>query len=113
MFNGEQLRNETVEVEKSPELIVGNAISAVEGKDATDPTISSKWMQKFRKGRDSISSNSGDFVIGGVLFGAMVIVKMVSGLFKFAKEATKGKMTLSEGYKLGQEAFESEKKNEK
>lgn len=125
MFSGEKPRSEEEKMESvvNPEQVaeqsVGNAVAAIENKDAADPVVSSRWMggaKKFFNAQENLKDAK---IIGGrsldiARIGLFTtLFKVPLALLKFAKKAIekKGNVGFSEGYKIGREIIPGEKES--
>jgi len=123
----ERPRSENLEPETNPEIavleserITTNAASAVEGRDAADPVISSGWMDKIKELHKNEESGADAKKFLGVAGNFLTLslnlcAKIVWGLLKFAKKAIekKGQVGFKEGYEIGKEALSFDGKKDK
>ena len=123
----ERPRIENLEPETNPEIavleserITTNAVSAIEGRDAADPVISSGWMSKIKElHKNEESGVDAEKIVGVagnlITLGFNLCAKMVWGLLKFAKKVIekKGNITFKEGREIGEEIFNFDSKKDK
>jgi len=129
--------------EGSPEESIESAISAIEAKDNVDTSVPSgilegaqawigerweggkEWLGDIKQEKDAwIAEHPKTAYAGklgldasrvGVFFGFKVVKDILKSLYKFTKTAImkKGKISISEGWKIGMETFDSSNKKEK
>ena len=118
----EQSRGENIEAEPGPDVVVDNAVSAAENRDATESAPEAvanakKWLTLKGEGPRVKGALKDEAVLGwdASRFGITLALKQVWGILKFAKTVIekKGKITFKEGYELGKEPFSFDSKKEK
>lgn len=122
------------ENEKTPEQVVGDAVSAIENKDATDPVISSGWARSIKElwkdeeggistetlkktGRIAGKIGKTAGIAAGISAGAFLFLgwRVLRATYEFAKKAIqkKGDVGFGEGYKIGEEMLSFGDKKDK
>jgi hypothetical protein len=112
MREGEPTREE----EKSPEILVADAVSAIENREALDSVSGSRWAETAKEffgpaenwgSAKNISKGAGTGLFWSALIGLGITYKVLEGAFKFAKKAIekKGKIGFKDGYEIGKEMF--------
>jgi len=108
------------EEEKTPEMAVSKAVSAVESKDAADPVSNSAFVRGTKaflspseNWKDAKSVAKTGFF--GTIIGLGAGYKILKGLYDFAKKAVdkKGNISFSEGFQMGHDLFSFEDKKNK
>jgi len=128
----EQLRNENLEAEGTPEeqaqKIIEDVLGTAEIQEAVDSIASPEAVQKSRnfisekaKNFLSVKENWNDtkkysgVAAGGLLGGVLIVAKIAKGIFDFAKRTIKkkGNITFKEGYEIGKSILDPNAKKDK